>query len=335
MRQLAESRQSKYRCKNARCSDGVTSTKSHPRSKRDETQPRTVTLEFADVMCAPEHHASTLRTRALRSVNNRMMSKCRTRQLQSCDTLSAFFHAWLERGVGVKPPKDPRLSDGLCQHPVKALPLLSPGVSSQWLPGSALVVTDAKCVENLAQLSVVRGLQPSSRACGRGQRGVAEASTAAEAKVHREFTEIVSYIGPDRFDLQFATKELAQDMQTSSMLSTLRLGRFVWYLVGAADVSPFFAYSDEPGTMSVCSDAHWSGHEMTCRAVSAGAVQLESREIEAWSMIQQMVLLSSAESESYAVDAPNLDRRETLGRRRKQDRRTGVNPETRAEDVAE
>ena len=48
-----------------------------------------------------------------------------------------------------------------------------------------------------------------------------------------------------------------------------------------------------------------------------------------------MVLLSSAESEFYAVDAPNVDRRVTLGRRRKQDRRTGANPETRAEDVAE
>ena len=48
------------------------------------------------------------------------------------------------------------------------------------------------------------------------------------------------YLGPDRFDLQFATKELAQDMQTPSMLSMLRLRRFVRYLLGAADVEPFF-----------------------------------------------------------------------------------------------
>ena len=61
---------------------------------------------------------------------------------------------------------------------------------------------------------------------------------------------IALYLGPDRFDLLFATKELARDMQTLSMLSTLKLRRFAWYLIGAADVSPFFAYSDEPGTMS-------------------------------------------------------------------------------------
>ena len=71
------------------------------------------------------------------------------------------------------------------------------------------MVTDAKCVENLAGLSAVSG---------RGQRGVAEASTAAETMVHREGTEFVSYPGRDRFDLQFATMKVAQDVQTSSML---------------------------------------------------------------------------------------------------------------------
>ena len=126
----------------------ISATTSH-NAKRDETQTRVVTHEYADAMCAPDHHASTLRTRALRSVISRMMSKCRTRQLESCNTLSAFFHAWLERGVWVKPPKDPRLSDDRCQHLAKALPLLSPGVSSQWSPGVVHMVTDVKRVKNL------------------------------------------------------------------------------------------------------------------------------------------------------------------------------------------
>ena len=89
----------------------ISTTTSH-KAKRDGTQPRVVTLEYADAMCAPELHASTLRTRALRSVTSRMMLKCRTRQLESCDALSAFFHHWLEKSVRVNPPKDPRLSDG-------------------------------------------------------------------------------------------------------------------------------------------------------------------------------------------------------------------------------
>ena len=85
----------------------------------------------------------------------------------------------------------------------------------------------------------------SSRASGRGQRGMLEMSTVTETMVHREGTRI------DKFDLQFATKELTHDVQTPSMLSTLKLRLFAWYLIGAADVSPFFACSNAPGTMLV------------------------------------------------------------------------------------
>ena len=43
----------------------ISTTASH-KAKRDETQLTVVTHECADAMCAPEHYASTLRTRALR-----------------------------------------------------------------------------------------------------------------------------------------------------------------------------------------------------------------------------------------------------------------------------
>ena len=56
---------------------------------------------------------------------------------------------------------------------------------------------------------------------------------------------------------------------------------------------------------------------------------------KAWSVDQQVVSFSSDESESYVTETSKVDRWETLDHRRKQDRRTGVNPETRVEDVAE
>ena len=114
----------------------VISTTTFHRAKRYEAQLRVVTHEYADATRVPEHYASTLRTRTLQSIISSMMSKCRTRQLESCDTLSAIYYAWLERGVQRKSPKDPRLSDGWCWHLVKAFLLLNPGVSTQWLPGS-------------------------------------------------------------------------------------------------------------------------------------------------------------------------------------------------------
>ena len=46
---------------------------------------------------------------------------------------------------------------------------------------------------------------------------------------------------------------------------------------------------------------------MTCKSTSVGSVQLENNEIEAWSVVQQVVSFSSAESESYAIEAPNVD----------------------------
>ena len=144
--------------------------------------------------------------------------------------------------------------------------------------------------------------------------------------MHRE---IAPYLGPDRFDLLFAARELARDMQILSMLSTLKLRRFAWYPIGAADVSQFFAYSDEPGTMLVWTDADWSGDELTCKSTSAGAVQLEYYVIEPWSVFQQVVSFSSDENESYATEMSKADRWETL------DHRWNQIPETRAKVVAE
>ena len=90
-------------------------------------------------------------------------------------------------------------------------------------------------------------------------------------------------------------------MQTPSKLSMLRLWRFVRYLLGAADVGPFFAYQDEPNTVLVWTDGEWSKNAATCKSTSAGAVQLGSHTVETWSVNQQLVSLSSAESEFYAI----------------------------------
>ena len=120
---------------------------------------------------------------------------------------------------------------------------------------------DRRKVRSLAGLSQVKGCKSSFRASGRGQCGVLKTLTATEIVVHREGMKIAPYLGPDKFDLLLAARELARDMQMLSMLSTLKLRRFAWYPIGAADVSQFFAYSDETGTMLVWTDADLSGNE--------------------------------------------------------------------------
>ena len=53
--------------------------------------------------------------------------------------------------------------------------------------------------------------------------------------------------------------------------------------------------------MLVWTGGDWSGNAVTCRSTSAGAVPLGSHTIETWSVNQQVVSLSSAESEFYAI----------------------------------
>ena len=143
---------------------------------------------------------------------------------------------------------------------------------------------DARHVENLASLLETQGAKsrstPSFRAIECGQRDMLELLTAAEATVFRRDTGIALYLRPDRFDLQFATMELAQDMQTPSKLSMPRLRRIVRYLLGAADVGTFFAYQDESNAVLVWTDDDWSGNSVTCKSTPAGAVQLGSHTIE-------------------------------------------------------
>ena len=98
--QMQECEVFKWRRRSKRSSmETVISTRLSHEVKRNKAQPRNVTPECADAMRVSEHHASTPCTRTQRLMINRMMSKCRTRQPESYDTLSAFLHDWLERGV--------------------------------------------------------------------------------------------------------------------------------------------------------------------------------------------------------------------------------------------
>ena len=156
----------------------------------------------------------------------------------------------------------------------------------------------------MASLLEVKGAKqsptPSSRATGRGQRDVLELLTAAEATVFRRGTGIALYLGPDRFDLQFATKELAQDMQTLSKVVDAE-SQTVCQVSSRCGIGPFFAYQGEPNAVLVWTDGDWSGNAVTFKSTSAGAVQLGSHTLETWSVNQPVVPLSSAEREFYAI----------------------------------
>ena len=79
----------------------VISTKMFDKAKGDEVGSRIVAREFADGVFAPEHHAGTPPTWALKLVVSRMMSKGRTRQLASRGRVSCVLPCLArERRVG-------------------------------------------------------------------------------------------------------------------------------------------------------------------------------------------------------------------------------------------
>ena len=264
----------------------VISTRLHHEAKRNRAQPRIVIPENADAMSVSEHYASTPCTRTQRLMINSMMSKCRTRQPESCDTSSASVHDWLERGVWTEPPTDLRLKDGWCWQPVRALLLLSPGASVRWSSGSVHMMTDAKHVENLAGLPEVKGLMPewstaAEPVMSSGGMGVvscfgssepadcqsweAENCTDVTVSVHKEHMQVVSsckapeeiYVDQEavpatmnKSGLQIEAEKLSQDLQT-------------------------------PSTVLVWIDGAWSGDSVSYKQLLAGTGRLKNHAIDA------------------------------------------------------
>ena len=73
-----------------------------------------------------------------------------------------------------------------------------------------------------------------------------------------------------------------------------------WYLVGKPRAKCWFLWQ-QSGDLEAYSDADWGGDRATRRSVSVGVIMRGSRCLKVWTKKQQVVALSSAESELYAA----------------------------------
>ena len=76
-----------------------------------------------------------------------------------------------------------------------------------------------------------------------------------------------------------------------------RIGR---YLVGKPRAVCTFSWQQSAGTVNAYSDADWGGDRATRRSVSGGCIFLGAHCVKHWARKQQVVALSSAESELYS-----------------------------------
>ena len=281
----------------------VISTRTPQEAKRNRAQPRIVIPEYTDAVRVSEHYASTPCTRTQRLMINSMMSRCRTRQPESYDTLSAFLHDRLERGVWTEPPTDPRLNGGWCWQPVRAFLPLSPGASVRWSSGSVHMTTDAKHVENPAGLSGVKST-------------TSELPTAAVSVMPRRSMGVVSCLGSSEpADCQSYEAENCTDVtvfvleEHMQVVSSCKAQDEIYVDQEAVpatmnksrlqiEAEKLSQDVQTPSTVLVWIDGVWSGDSVSYKQLFAGSGRLKN----------------------HAIDTPRVSRWETSDSRWEQDR---------------
>ena len=127
--------------------------------------------------------------------------------------------------------------------------------------------------------------------------------TKQEVKEFRGAAARLNYLGQDRPDVQFCTKEICQRMSKPTVGGRIRIKRVVRYLVGAEEVVWTYGEMQEDGADAVIDvyvDSDWAGGADR-KSTSGGVVVLSGAAIKHWSRTQKSRALSSTEAEYYAI----------------------------------
>ena len=138
-----------------------------------------------------------------------------------------------------------------------------------------------------------------------------QALTNGDITRYRALVARISYLSQDRPDLKFASMQVCCAMAKPTMRDMERVKRIGRYLVGKPRARCWFRWQ-QSGELEAYSDADWGGDKATRRSVSAGVIMRGGHCLKVWTKKQQVVALSSAESELYAADQ-NCIRRARVG----------------------
>ena len=111
------------------------------------------------------------------------------------------------------------------------------------------------------------------------------------------------YLANDHPDIDFAANCLARKSSCPTDLDIQRLRRVVRYIRGHPTVKwTFIADGDDfAPELIVYTDSDWAGDAATRRSTSGGVLTWGTSTLGAWSKLQAVVALSSAEAEYYAM----------------------------------
>ena len=110
----------------------------------------------------------------------------------------------------------------------------------------------------------------------------------------------VMYVALDRSEILYSTKTVASFLQSPTKSAMVKLKRLVRYLVGFPQAE--WAYSKQvvPKYLDVYGDSDWAGDEERKRSTTGVAEIFGGHLLDAVSVTQPLVALSSAEAEFCA-----------------------------------
>ena len=127
-----------------------------------------------------------------------------------------------------------------------------------------------------------------------------EPLTAARASLFRSCAARANYLGMDRPDLAFASKELCRRMSAPREGDLEALRRLAQYLLHAPRIVYEFKWQ-EHGALKAYVDTDFAGCLATRRSTSGGCIMHGSHLIKHWATTQKVVTLSSGEAELAGV----------------------------------
>ena len=123
----------------------------------------------------------------------------------------------------------------------------------------------------------------------------------AEVTVFRGLAATMNYMSLDRFDTQFAGKELCREMSKPTQSSMVRMKRAARYLVGCPVVQVEYKNQKPQTRMSIYADSDWAGCRKTRKSTSGGVACHGAHCVRTWASTQATVATSSGEAEFYAL----------------------------------
>ena len=127
-----------------------------------------------------------------------------------------------------------------------------------------------------------------------------QALTNGDITRYRALVARISYLSQDRPDLKFAPMKVCCAMAKPTTRDMERVKRSGRYLVGKPRARCWFC-CQQTGELEAYSDAGWGGDTATRRSMSAGVIMRGGHCLKVWTKKQEVVALSSAESELCAA----------------------------------